>query len=78
MIAITVGRNHNYPIPLLDFNGPPIGIDIRKVVETGITPICHGGIISKEGGQAGAGAARFPMKIYTDALRTFFEKHGIN
>jgi hypothetical protein len=78
MLAITVGRNHNYPIPLLDFEGPPMGIDIRKVVETGITPICHGGIISKEGGQAGAGAARFPMKIYTDALRAFFEKHGID
>jgi hypothetical protein len=78
MMAITVGTNHNYPIPLLDFNGPPIGIDIRKVVETGITPICHGGIISKEGGQAGAGAARFPMKIYTEALRAFFDKHGIS
>jgi hypothetical protein len=78
MMAITVGTNHNYPIPLLDFNGPPIGIDIRKVVETGITPICHGGIISKKGGQAGAGAARFPMKIYTDALWAFFEKYGIN
>jgi hypothetical protein len=78
MMSITVGTNHNYPIPLLDFNGPPMGIDIRKVVETGITPICHGGIISKKGGQAGAGAARFPMKIYTEALRAFFDKHRIS
>ena len=78
MKTITIGINHNYPIPLLDFTGPPIGIDIRKVVETGITPICHGGIISKDGGQAGAGAARFPMDVYTQALRAFFEKHDIS
>jgi hypothetical protein len=77
MMAICVGTNHNYPIPLLDFNGPPIGIDIRKVVETGITPVCHGGMISKDGGQAGAGAARFPIEHYVKALRAFFAKHGI-
>jgi hypothetical protein len=77
MKAITLGTNHNFPIPLLDFTGPPIGIDIRKVVATGITPICHGGIISKAGGQAGAGAARFPMEIYTAALRAVFEKYGL-
>ena len=78
MKAITLGVNHNFPIPLLDFTGPPIGIDIRKVVATGITPICHGGIISKEGGQAGAGAARFPMEIYIAALKAVFEKYGLD
>ncbi|MPN41624.1 hypothetical protein SDC9_189178 [bioreactor metagenome] len=50
-----------------------MGIDIRKVAETGITPICHGGIISKEGGQIGAGAARFPIEHYLAAARAFAE-----
>lgn len=74
---ICVGINHNYPIPLLDFTGPGLGIDIRKVLDTGITPICHGGIISREGGQIGAGAARFPMQVYVDALYGFADKYGI-
>ena len=57
--TICAGRNNNFPIPLLDFEGPGLGIDIFKVVESGITPLCHGGIVNKTGGQIGAGAARY-------------------
>ena len=71
--TITWGTNTNYPIPLLDFTGPGMGIDVCKVVETGITPICHGGIISKEGGQIGAGAARFPIDHYLAAAHALVE-----
>jgi hypothetical protein len=78
MKKICVGVNDNYPIPLLDFTGPGLGIDFRKVLDTGITPICHGGIISKEGGQIGAGAARFPLKVYIEALRGFLDTYGIS
>lgn len=73
MKSICYGINSNYPIPLMDFTGPGMGIDIRKVVETGVTPICHGGIISKDGGQIGAGAARFPIDHYVAACRAFVE-----
>ena len=78
MKEICVGINHNYPIPLLEFTGPPIGIDIRKVVETGITPIIHGGIISKKGGQLGAGMARVPMEVFIAALYAYFKRYGID
>jgi len=78
MKKICAGVNHNYPIPLLDFTGPGIGIDIRKVLDTGITPICHGGIISREGGQIGAGAARFPLKVYVEAFYGFVRQYGIS
>lgn len=74
---ICVGINNNYPIPLLDFSGPPIGIDIVKVVDTGITPLCHGGIIAKDGGQIGAGAARFPFEVYSKAFKGYLEKYGL-
>ena len=74
MKQISFGINTNYPIPLLDFTGPGIGIDIRKIVDTGITPLCHGGIISKEGGQIGAGAARFPSKHYAAALEEMLQQ----
>lgn len=76
MKQIAFGVNTNYPIPLLDFQGPPLGIDARKVLQTGITPICHGGIIAKNGGQIGAGAGRFPIQPYVDMMRVFYEKHG--
>ena len=69
--------NTNYQIPLLDFSGPPTGIDARKVVETGIQPICHSGIISKSGGQIGAGAGRYPTANYVEAMRAFYKKYGL-
>jgi hypothetical protein len=75
MRLITYAVNNSYPLPLLDFTGPGIGIDIRKVVRTGITPIMHGGIISKQGGQIGAGAARFPIEHYLSALRAFLDRY---
>lgn len=73
MKEIAVGVNHKAPLPALDFSGPGLGIDICKVVNKGITPICHGGIISKEGGQIGAGAARFPIAHYIEATKELLD-----
>jgi hypothetical protein len=77
MRLITYGRNQNFPIPLLDWTGPGLGIDIRKVIETGIAPLCHGGIVNKEGGQIGAGAARFPVEHYVQAMYAFIEQYKL-
>jgi hypothetical protein len=77
MKLISFAINTNYPIPLLDFSGPPLGIDSRKVLETGITPICHGGILSKNGGQIGAGAGRFPITNYIEAMKSFYKKYNL-
>jgi hypothetical protein len=75
--SICAGTNNNFPIPLLDFAGPGMGIDIRKVCQTGITPICHGGIVNKTGGQIGAGAARFGIEHYISAMHAFLDKYGV-
>ena len=77
MRAICVGSNQNYLIPTLDLNGLPIGIDIRKILETGITPTLHGGIISKDGGQIGAGTARLPIDCAKEAFYGFAEKYNL-
>ena len=77
MRTICVGINTNYPIPMMEFTGPGLAIDVRKVIETGIAPVCHGGIISKEGGQIGAGIARFPIQVYIDAMYAFLKKYGL-
>ncbi|UKI36271.1 MAG: hypothetical protein L6V93_20540 [Clostridiales bacterium] len=57
-------KNANYLIPALNYRGTPTGIDIRKVLDTGIEPVIHGGMISKTGKRLGAGIARVPLKCF--------------
>ena len=70
---------HKYfTIPALDFRGTPTGIDIRKVVEKGITPRVNTGIAHKEAGvgQVGAGLVRPPIAMFEEALVAYAEKYG--
>ena len=73
MYEITVTENNIYKIPALDFRGTPTGIDIRKVIETGILPNINTGIAHKDPGigQVGAGLVNPPMKCFEDALQAF-------
>lgn len=70
MREITLGLNPNLAVPTLDFQGVPCGIDVRKVVESGITPIINTGIAHRAPGvgQVGAGIVRAPMACFTQAL----------
>lgn len=76
MYEITVGENPAFGIPQLDFRGTPTGIDIRKVVKTGITPRVNTGIAHKRPGvgQVGAGLVRPPMACFEHALEAFAAK----
>jgi len=58
----------------------PTGIDIRKVVEKGITPRVNTGVAHKDAGvgQVGAGLVRPPMSMFEEALVAFAEKYGFN
>jgi len=75
MYKITVSKNHQYTIPYLNFEGAPLGIDIRKVVETGLTPIIDTAIAHKNGGLIGSGFARAPLECFEKALKTFKKKY---
>ncbi len=79
MYEITVAEHQQFTIPALDFRGTPTGIDIRKVVEKGITPRINTGIAHKQAGvgQVGAGLARPPMAIFEAALVAYAEKYGL-
>lgn len=79
MYEITEIENDTFKVPVLGFKGTPTGIDIRKVVQTGILPIINTGIAHKKPGvgQVGAGLVRPPMKCFEDALEAFAEKIGI-
>lgn len=79
MYEITYTKHRYFTIPYLGFQGTPTGVDIRKVVYTGITPTINTGIAHKEPGigQVGAGIVTFPLDPFKEALRKFAEKYGI-
>ena len=79
MAEIVVGHNPTLPIPTWDFQGAPLGIDIRKVVRTSITPIINTGIASLEPGvgQIGAGTVRAPLACFVKALEALAVKHAV-
>jgi hypothetical protein len=79
MYEITETENPSYQIAYLDFRGCPTGIDIIKVLDTGIQPIINTSISPKEPGrsQAGAGLVRAPMECFKKAFHAFAEKYGL-
>ena len=79
MYDITVGEHQHFTIPQLDFRGSPVGIDLRKVVEFGVTPRVNTGIAHREAGigQVGAGLVRPPVEIFQRALAAFVERYEL-
>lgn len=76
MGEICVAKNPDFTIPMLDSEGTPTGIDIRKVVATGIVPVINSSIAHKDGlGQIGVGHALAPMEAFTKALKAFEKKY---
>lgn len=77
MAAITLARHDSYLIPALDYQGSPLGIDIRKVLQTGIEPVIHGGMISKGGKRLGAGIAHVPAGCFENAVLGYAEHYDL-
>ncbi|MFQ5740226.1 MAG: DUF1116 domain-containing protein [Acidobacteriota bacterium] len=79
MYEITTAEHKYFTIPALDFRGTPTGIDIRKVVEKGITPRVNTGIAHRQAGigQIGAGLVRPPSLIFEQALVAYAEKYQL-
>jgi hypothetical protein len=71
MYEITVAENPSYALPVLDFRGAPTGIDVTRVVRTGILPQINTGIAGRVAGtgQVGAGLVTPPMACFVAALR---------
>ena len=79
MAEITLGENPEWTIPALDYAGVPTGIDIRRVLETGLAPTINTGIAHKKPGvgQVGAGVVKAPMACFTQALGGLAETLGV-
>ena len=76
MYDITVGENTDYKIPYLRYRGTPTGIDVLKVVATGITPVLDAGLAGRGGGQIGAGIVRAPIECFQHAADAYAARYG--
>ncbi|MEU6035074.1 DUF1116 domain-containing protein [Actinomadura sp. NPDC047616] len=70
MYEITLAEHPALQIPLLSFRGTPAGVDVTRVVRTGILPVIDTGIAGREPGvgQVGAGLVSPPARVFADAL----------
>jgi len=75
MYEICFTEHEHFTIPALNFRGTPLGIDVRKVAETGILPRLNTGIAHKEPGigMVGAGVLRAPQKCFAEAFEAVRE-----
>lgn len=80
MSEICIGNNPSWTIPTWDFKGTCLGIDARKVVATGITPLINTGIAHKHAGvgQIGAGTVRAPLACFEKAILAYARKLGVD
>ncbi|EOL42925.1 DUF1116 domain-containing protein [Enterococcus caccae] len=78
MTEICIDTNPNFPVPTWDFKGICLGIDARKVVETGILPVINTGIANKKAGlgQIGAGTVTPPIDCFEKAVLAYAKKLG--
>ena len=75
MYEITLAEHEAYQIPVFDFRGTPTGIDVTRVVRTGILPQINTGIAGRVAGtgQVGAGLVTPPPQVFTQALAALAE-----
>ena len=77
MREITLGESPDYRMPVFDFQGCPVGIDIRKVLKSGILPTIDTAIAHREPGhpKIGGGLVRAPLECFKGALREFGRRY---
>jgi hypothetical protein len=76
MYDITIGEHPAYTIPFLRFRGTPVGIDVMRVVATGVTPVADVGVAGRGGGQIGAGIMRAPMECFEAAAEAWDARYA--
>lgn len=76
MSEITTGENPNVTVPLLGFAGVPTGIDVIKVVDSGLLPVINTAIAHKEPGigMIGAGITHPPAEAFDAAVKALADR----
>jgi hypothetical protein len=75
MHEICFAEHDHFSIPALEFQGTPLGMDVRYIAETGILPKLNTGIAHKTPGigMVGAGVLRAPEKCFREAFEAVRE-----
>ena len=78
MAEICLGEHPHFRMPTLDERGTPVGIDVCRVVETGIAPLINTGIAGRipGAGQIGAGVVRAPLACFEAAVAALVSEPG--
>jgi hypothetical protein len=77
MYEITLGEHPDYQIPFFGYRGTPVGIDVERVLETGVVPVIDGGLAGKNGvGQIGAGILRAPIECFEAAHAAYVARYA--
>ncbi|WP_228389304.1 YlbE family protein [Cumulibacter manganitolerans] len=78
MYEITEGENPAFAVPILEFRGAPTGIDVTRVLRTGILPQINTGMAGRVAGtgQVGAGLVNPPRECFTAAVLALAERVG--
>ena len=73
MREITVAENAGFSLPPMNFRGTATGVDLVKVLESGVLPVINTGIAHKVPGigQVGAGIVNPPVECFERALEAF-------
>jgi hypothetical protein len=76
MYEITLAENPAFAIPILEFRGAPTGIDVTRVLRTGVLPQINTGMAGKVAGtgQVGAGLVTPPMECFTAAITALAQR----
>lgn len=77
MRQITLATSPDYRMPIFAFEGSPVGIDIRKVVRTGVLPTIDTAIAHRDPGhpKIGGGLVHAPRECFVEALREFGNRY---
>ena len=80
MREITLGRHLKFSLPPADNAQTPLGIDLRRVVETRTVPFITTGVLHESSptvGQIGTGVARAPVAVFDQALVELAHAWGV-
>jgi hypothetical protein len=68
---ITVASHKKFSLPTMNSANTPLGVDLRRVVETRMVPFITTGVLHETSptvGQIGTGVARAPITLFDQAL----------
>ncbi|HXV41524.1 MAG TPA: DUF1116 domain-containing protein [Anaerolineae bacterium] len=78
--TITLAAHQKFSLPTMDSANTPLGIDLRRVVETRIVPFITTGVLHETSptvGQIGTGVARAPIAVFDQALIALARQWGV-